>query len=83
MGKRELYPNQVVYFVKNSDGDIVQRSLEYSGCFDDSLEFDEGETFEFEITLEENEELDSSKGIVFKYSDTSFRSYDITFFEEI
>lgn len=78
-----MYPNRVIIFLKDNNGNTVQESLEYSGCFDDGLVISPNEEFKFEFEIESGYTLNDSQRIVFKYSDTDFKEYDVKFFEEI
>ena len=74
--QRQIYPNQIImFFNDNTDGSIVQRTLEYSGCFDEGRVIDSGEEFEFEMEIPENTRFIAQKGITLKYSDLEFKEY--------
>ncbi len=83
-----MYPNRIIVFLKDSNGNIVQQSLEYSGCFNEDLIINPNGEFKFDLEIEEGYTLIDSKRIIFKYSDTDFsnsefKEYDLKFFEEI
>jgi len=74
-GERKLYPNEILFNIK-SEGKYIQKGLNYSGCFFEGLVIIPGQDFEFEYDLKSGEELDKEKGIVYKYSDLEFKSYE-------
>lgn len=74
--QRQIYPNQIImFFNDNTDGSIVQRTLEYAGCRDEGRVIDSGEEFDFEMEIPENTRFIAQKGITFKYSGLDFREY--------
>lgn len=79
----ELYPNQVMIFLKDQNGDIVQKTIEYSGCFFEGLVIKPGAEFKFEMEIPEGHILLENKGIMFKYSDLEFRMYETRNFREM
>ena len=79
----ELYPNQVMIFLKDQNGDIVQKTIEYSGCFFEGLVIKPNTEFKFEIEIPEGHILLKDKGIMFKYSDLEFRMYETRNFKEM
>ncbi|MBQ8379661.1 MAG: hypothetical protein IJX34_02475 [Clostridia bacterium] len=79
----ELYPNQVMIFLKDQNGDIVQKTIEYSGCFFEGLVIKPSTEFKFEIEIPEGHILLKDKGIMFKYSDLEFRMYETRNFKEM
>ena len=79
----ELYPNQVMIFLKDQNGDIVQKTIEYSGCFFEGLVIKPNTEFKFEIEIPEGHILLKNKGIMFKYSDLEFRMYETRNFKEM
>lgn len=79
----ELYPNQVMIFLKDQNGKIVQKTIEYSGCFFEGLVIKPDAEFKFEIEIPEGHILLKNKGIMFKYSDLEFRMYETRNFKEM
>lgn len=79
----ELYPNQVMIFLKDQNGDIIQKTIEYSGCFFEGLVIKPGAEFKFEMEIQEGHILLKNKGIMFKYSDLEFRMYETRNFKEM
>ncbi|MBO5476541.1 MAG: hypothetical protein J6A15_02155 [Clostridia bacterium] len=79
----ELYPNQIMIFLKNQDGKIVQKTIEYAGCFFEGLVIKPGAEFNFEFEIPEGHILLKNKGIMFKYSDLEFRMYETQNFIEV
>lgn len=76
--ERTLYPNQIIMLFKDkSDGRIYQKTLEYSGCFDEGKVINPGTEFSFEIDIPENSTFLATKGITLKYSDTDFKEYQV------
>ncbi len=76
--ERILYPNQIIMFFKdNNDGSIYQKTLEYSGCFDEERVIMTGGKFKFELKIPENTTFIAKKGITLKYSDIDFKDYQV------
>lgn len=78
-----IYPNRIAIFVKDSEGNINQKTLEYAGCFFEDLVINPNQEFEFEIEIPEGYSIIEDKGIVFKYSDLDFDTYNVKMFEEM
>lgn len=79
----ELYPNRVIIFLEDQEGDIVQKTIEYSGCFFEELVIKPSAEFKFEMEIPEGHVLLKDKGIMFKYSDLDFRMYETRNFKEM
>lgn len=83
VSEREIYANQVVYFLRDAQGNVVMKTLEYSGCFNPELVTAPNKEFSFEFEIPEGYTFIKDKGIIFKYSDLDFRDYIIKQFTEV
>lgn len=82
-GEREIYPSDIVLFVKNSQGVTKQIDIPYAGCFDPGLVMKKGENLEFSYDIEEGYTLLKEKGIVFVYSDLEFKEHTIQEYRDV
>lgn len=80
-GQRDLYPGRIIYFLKDKEGYIIQKSIEYAGCFFEGLVISPNGKHDFEADIPYNDyTLDSSKQIVVEYSDLEFKDTNVRFF---
>ena len=82
-GQRDLYPSQVIVFLKDSKGNTIQKTIEYAGCFFEGLVIKPNAEFEFELDIPSEYTLARNKGIIFRYSDLEFRMYDTKIIEKM
>lgn len=82
-GEREIYPSDIILFVKNSQGVTKQIDIPYAGCFDQGLVMEKGEKLEFSYDIEEGYTLLKDKGIVFVYSDLEFKEHTIQEYRDV
>ena len=71
--QRDLYPSQVIFFLMDNEGNIIQKTLEYAGCFDEGLVIKPGKELSFEADIDENTSYYNSKKVIVRYSDLDFR----------
>lgn len=71
--QRDLYPSQVIFFLMDNEGNIIQKTLEYAGCFDEGLVIKPGKELSFEADIDENTSYYNSKKAIVRYSDLDFR----------
>lgn len=71
-GENELYPQQIVYYLKGEDGINLQQTIEYAGCFDEGKIIKPNEVWKFEIDIPDGYTFSQDKGILVRYSDLSF-----------
>ena len=72
-GQRDLYPTQIMYFEKDSEGNTIQKVISYAGCFFEDLVIHPGNTHEFEEEIPQGYTLNTTKGVIVMYSDLDFR----------
>ncbi len=71
--QRDLYPSQVIFFLMDNEGNIIQKALEYAGCFDEGLVIKPGKELSFEADIDGNTSYYNSKKAIVRYSDLDFR----------
>ena len=64
---------QVIFFLMDNEGNIIQKTLEYAGCFDEGLVIKPGKELSFEADIDENTSYYNSKKAIVRYSDLEFR----------
>ena len=79
-GQRDLYPSQIIFFLRDEEGYTVQKIIEYAGCFFEGLIIKPGSNLNFESDIPENNYFKNNKSVIFKYSDTTLNYIDTRFF---
>ncbi len=79
-GDREVYPGRVIYFLKDSDGNTIQKSIEYAGCFFEGLVISPKKSLDFEQDIPKGLYFNNSKKTIVEYSDLEFKSTNVRFF---
>jgi hypothetical protein len=80
-GERDLYPSQIIFFMKDGSGNTVQKTIEYAGCFFEDLVIKPESTLDFESEIPDGYSFNNSKNVIVRYSDTEFKSVDTIFFD--
>lgn len=79
-GQRELYPSQIIFFLKDNDGNTIQKTIEYAGCFFDGLVIKPEQSLEFESNIPQGYFFNDNKSVIVRYTDLDFRTVDTRFF---
>lgn len=81
-GERNIYPCQIIYFVKDDAGRTIQNTIEYAGCFDDGLVIEPNKVLDFESNNTQGLLLNTNKPVIVRYSDLDFKEIETRFFEQ-
>ena len=79
-GERDLYPSQIIFFLKDEQGNTVQKNIEYAGCFFEGLIIKPSKSLEFESDIPQGYYFNNSKSVIVRYSDTEFKMIETRFF---
>lgn len=80
-GERELYPAQIIFFLQDNEGNTIQSTIEYAGCFFEGLVIKPNKSLSFEKDIPEGYYFNNSKSVIVRYSDIEFRMIETSFFE--